>query len=491
MTGQVLRPYQEQALDGLRAEIRRGHRTLLLVAPTGAGKTTIAAAMIRGAQSKSSSVLFLAHRKELIDQASARLDGCGIDHGIIMADHWRHRPELPVQVASIQTLIRRKLAYKPSIVIVDEAHRSRGDSYQSVIQECGDPILIGLTATPVRSDGRGLGEVFTSMVQCPQIADLIGMGYLVSPRTFAGDPIELKNVKKVAGDYDLAQLANALDKPELIGNIVENWHKHAKGRQTVCFAVNVEHSKHICAQFIASGVKAEHLDGETPKHDREGMLSRLASGETTMVVNCSVLTEGWDCPIVSCAIISRPTMSEGLYLQMAGRALRTNDGKSDCIILDHGGCCFRFGRAQDHRDWELTDDKKKKNAESVDLDEIVKVCPVCGAVLHPLTRSCECGYVFSLEEKEIKHRDGNMIEITDDVMLKVSTEQKRADYEQWLWRQHVERKRNGDVYRNGYAFANYISKYGVKPGTQWRKQWEEKHPDIVREYRHRLEMVAI
>jgi DNA repair protein RadD len=489
---QVLRPFQQTAIGELRGWIRFGSKRLLLVAPTGAGKTTIAAAMIHSAIAKGSKILFLAHRKELIDQASARLDGLGVDHGIIMANHWRDRSQLPVQVASVQTVIRRDLPFIPDIVIIDEAHRAAGRSYVEVVESCGSPVVIGLTATPIRADGKGLGgELFHRMVQCPQIGDLIQMGYLVPPETYSYDDADLSRVAKRGGDYDIQQLDAAVNKPKLVGSVVEHWKELASDRRTVVFAVSINHSKAIRDEFVNAGIAAEHLDGSTPKHEREGILRRLADGDTQVVVNCAVLTEGWDCPVVSCCVIARPTLSTGLYLQMAGRALRTHPGKSDCLIIDHGGCCLRLGLVTSKRNWSLTEDRKKTKSATVNYAEDIKVCPDCGKVHDLSTLSCECGYVFSRRDKEIKHEPGKLRKITEEVLTQFTEAQRRKRYENLLYEQHTKSKRTGEPYSKGYAFMKYKAEFGDRPKRGWRFDWERENEWLVGDDRARRSAATV
>lgn len=301
----TLRDYQTAAIESLRAQIRAGVRRLLLVSGTGTGKTVIAAAIIGGARQREKRILFLAHRRELIEQTSRKLDAIGVDHGICQASHWRTRPWLPVQVASIQTLINRELPFAPDLIIIDETHRARAGSYQDILARYPNAVSLGLTATPVRSDGKGLGTMFDVMVQCPSVRAMIDRGFLVPIRAWTQPEQSFKGVRKTGGDYNLEDLAVRMDQAKLVGNIVRHWRKLANNRQTVVFAVNVEHSKHICKEFTMAGVLAEHLDGTTPTAERDAILDRLATGRTRVVTNCQVLSEGWDCLDSQTEILTR------------------------------------------------------------------------------------------------------------------------------------------------------------------------------------------
>src|SRR5262245_28926393 len=196
------------------------------------------------------------------------------------------------------------------------------------------------------------------MIECPQVAELIVGGYLVKARVYAPVDPDLKGVRTVKGDYHEAQLADRMDRDKLVGDIVTHFHKYGQRRRTIAFACSVAHSIHIRDEFIKSGVRAEHLDGQTPREERDDILARLASGETEVVANCMVLTEGFDCPDVCCIILARPTKKMGLLRHMIGRGLRPADGKTDAVILDHSGAVFRHGLPEDHVHWTLDPDTR-------------------------------------------------------------------------------------------------------------------------------------
>lgn len=411
-----LRPYQTASIDSLRANLCRGIRRQLLVVPTGGGKTVIAASLVRAATAKGSRILFLAHRKELIEQASSKLDGFGVEHGIIMANHWRRRPAAPVQVASVQTLIRRELP-AADLIIIDEAHRSVAQSYRDIIDAYPRAAVIGLSATPVRADGRGLGDLYTDMVQVTTVAGLIVDGHLVTPRHFAPSRPDLAGVHLKRGDFDESELAARMDRPDLVGDIVGHWRRLAAERLTVVFAVNVEHSRHLVATFQAAGVPAEHLDGTTPAPEREAILRRLALGQTRVVSNVGILTEGWDLPACACVVLARPTQSLALYLQMAGRALRPAPGKTDCLILDHAGCAHAHGLVTEPRDWTLepTRQRGKKAAAAM-----VRTCDRCYAAYPAQQRACPaCGHAALVEAREIQHDTrGTLVEVDAETIAR-------------------------------------------------------------------------
>lgn len=420
-----LYPYQTDAVQRARQAIAEGKRRLILVAATGSGKTVIAASIIRSACAKNKRVLFIAHRTELITQASKKLDAFGVDHGIIMGQHWRRRPHLSVQVASVQTLARRDLP-TADIIIIDEAHLSMAKSYVSVIEAYPNAVVLGLTATPIRHDGRPLGALYHDMITVSSVPQLIRMGFLVRPIHYAPERPDLTKVSTTRGDYDETELAAALDRADLVGNIVDHWIQLANGRTTGVFAINIQHSQHIVRQFLARGVQAEHVDGTTPRHQREQLLRRFESGETPVVSNVGIFTEGYDNPRMSAVILARPTMSLALYLQMVGRGLRTFPGKGDAVILDHAGCTFAHDLANKEREWSLEGKKKRATLREAP----VTVCPQCFAAYAIQKSSCpECGHTTkqSGEREEIKTDESKSLVLMDEQKIIEARRAKRME----------------------------------------------------------------
>ena len=409
---QKLHEWQAATVDLLRWYIRRGKRRPLLVAPTGSGKTTMACHVMLAAVAKGSRCQFVAHRRELVDQCSARLDEHSVPHGVLMADHWRRYPQLPVQVCSIQTMLRRN--YSPSdLLIIDEAHRSVSKGYREVISR-HTGVLIGLTATPVRLDGRGLGELYDCIVEAPSTRELTQMGFLVPVRVFAPSCPNLDGVRVARGDYVREDLAHVMDQPRLVGDVLEHWTRLAGDRSTIGFAVDVHHSMSMRDRFLAAGIRAEHVDGDTPRKERQAIISRMRDGASQVLWNCEVGTEGLDIPRLSCAIKARPTESLGLSLQMDGRILRLFPGKTDAIILDHAGCAHRHGLPTDEREWSLDGkEKRKKSAVSEDIDPI-RTCVFCYLIYDAKFPRCpECGTVPEKKERKSDTTEaaGNLVEI--------------------------------------------------------------------------------
>lgn len=398
MSGQTLRPYQQHSFDELRRGFAAGHRRQVLVVPTGGGKTTIAAKMIESAVARAprpNAVLFQAHRRELIEQCSQRLDQNGITaHGVIMSSHPRRRPYAPVQVASVDTLAGRKpLDPPPALIIADECHRTIGARQTRIIRELyPDAYVIGLTATPWRLDRRGLGafdedgapQLFSRMVVGATYSQLIADGFILEPRLCCPWTPDLASVDVGReGDYNEDQLAEICDTPQTIRDVVERWLEMAGRARTVAFATSIEHSHHLVEAFRRAGVRAAHLDGTTDGSERAAILARLASHELEVVSNYNVLGEGWDLPSCEVCILTRPTTSLALYMQMVGRVLRpaATAGKTRALVLDFAGAALRHGWPTADRNWTLADRPKRGSRKASEPEECdappVGVCPAC------------------------------------------------------------------------------------------------------------------
>ena len=410
----TLRTYQTEAIAQIDASIAQGSKSPLAVAPTGSGKTVIAGALISREAAAGKRVLFLAPRRELIQQASRKLDDVGVRHGIILAGDKRTNLYATVQVASVDTVRARQHKLQildPQLVIVDEAHLYITEIRQRLLNQWPDALKIGLTATPCRKDGRGLRVLFDTLIEVASVAELIEQGHLVSARYFSIAEPDLSRVSTVAGDYHNAELASAMLK--LMADVPRTWLERAGGRRTAVFAVNVAHSVALCAEFVALGVRAEHVDGGTPTLEREAIFRRFAAGETRVLCNCQIASIGFDLPALDCVQLARPTKSLGLYLQMIGRGLRPAPGKTDCLVLDHSGAVHRHGFAHDERFWTLDGHadmaRTKTVRERSEGKEIT--CPECSAVYTGGRQCPECGHYIKPRGKEVRTLDGQLVEI--------------------------------------------------------------------------------
>lgn len=442
-----LRPYQEHAIRRLRSAITSGHRRILLVAPTGAGKTLIAREVIAGAVGLSRRVTMVAPRRELVDQCSAALDGVGIDHGIMQSQHWRTRPWLPVQVATTATLMRREMR-SPDIMMLDEAHLGL-DASIKLVERFAKSIVIGLTATPCRSDGRGIGEIFTELVEAVTPAQLVTDGYLVPTIVYAPSAPDLSGVRTARGDYARGQLASAVDRPHLTGDAVSHWKKLARGRSTIAFAAGIEHSKHLAKAFREAGIDACHVDGSSKS--RQHVLGDLRNGTLTVATCADLFTYGIDAPIVSCITVCRPTQSLALHRQMIGRGMRTFKGKSDLLVLDHAGNTNRHGGPCEVIEWTLCGKVRRKSDASP-----VRTCPMCFRTHRPRPTCPGCGHAYVAVTREpIEQRAGELR------LFRHNGWMGGIDRTEWYRRQTKIAKERG--YKVGWAAHRYRRMFGEWP----------------------------
>lgn len=466
-----LYPMQKTAIHDCRVAYAAGHRRLLLQAPTGAGKTVIAAQIVKGAVDKGRQVMFLAHRRELVNQSSDKLIRFGVDHGILM------RGEMPfgatdVQVVSIDTLRARCITSNKlplpnaDILIVDEAHRSLAPTYLELFDLYPNAVVLGLTATPIRSDGKGLGHVYEHMVRCPSIAELIRLGHLVQPRTFAPTIPDLTGIKVKRGDYDPRELERAMDRRSLVGDIVSHWFRLAMDRPTIVFASSVKHSIHLRDEFMRQGVSAVHVDGETLIKDRKRVIADLKIGKVQVVCNYAVFTEGFDEPSLSCCILARPTKNLGLYLQMAGRTLRPFTDKEDCIIIDHSGNVYEHGFVTDEHDWVLEEGKALNTTPAErqrKLDEKNPItCVKCCTVYTRQIVCPNCGHRPEKKGKFVESRSGDLMELRAEkrrtAKKKVWTTEEKA-----YWYGQIKGYAEENGKSEGWVSHTFKSKFGVWP----------------------------
>lgn len=351
-TRTCLRPYQLELFRACIARLDLG-RAVMMQLPTGAGKTVVFSQVAQHFAGQDKKVLVIAHREELICQARQKLkEVTGSNPGIIKARH-KPNPRAPIQVASIQTLAARDIAFCPDLLIIDEAHHASAASYQKVMARFPGASLLGATATPWRSDAKGFSE-FDDLVCGPTTHELIRQGYLCKYRLFADPlPMSVAGATKSGGDYSVSQLAAHNNVVALSGNLTATWLQECPGKKTLVFAINVSHSKFIAKRFEQMGVPAAHLDASTPPADRKRILRRLEEGRLQVLSSVGLFSEGLDIPSIEVVQVARPTKSLALWLQMVGRALRPCGGKTEALILDHTDNWRRLGSPVEDRQWSL------------------------------------------------------------------------------------------------------------------------------------------
>ncbi len=389
-----LYPHQEEFIEGLRTAMRSKKKSVLGCFPTGGGKTMVASFMIRGALEKGMGIIFMVHRKELLEQTSNTFTRLDIPHSYIAAEK-SYNPYVNCHIAMVDTLKNRlDKVTKPKILIVDECHHSTSPTYKKVLKwaQDGGAYVIGLTATPIRSDGAGLDDIYDDMVLGKDVSWLIENGFLSKYKAYAPDIPDLSNVKTVMGDYAVGQLAEAMANGAIIGSSITHWKKHALGKKTIGFAPNILTSKMLTEKFLESGISAAHVDAETDKDDRRKIIIDFADGKIDVLWNMGLFGEGLDLSAmtgrdvpIEAVILYRPTKSLGLHLQQCGRALRRKP--EPAIILDHAGNLMRHGFPDSKFEWSLEGKKKDKHEVKI------RSCPPpCYATYEPQRFCPECGY---------------------------------------------------------------------------------------------------
>ena len=375
----TLFPHQAKAIELLRDARRKGKKRIMLQATTGWGKTIVAAMIIKLARAKGLRVCFVVPAISLVDQTIERFAAAGItDIGVIQSDHLMTDWSKPVQVASIQTLARRGYP-QADLVLVDEAHKLFKTQTQWMAHPDWQKVpFIGMSATPWT---KGLGKHYDDLLVSATTQELIDGKFLSPFRVFAPSHPDLTGVKTVAGDYHEGELADAMNKPVLVANVVETWIRQGEWRPTLCFAVDCAHAKHLQRQFEEAGIPCGYIDARTEIADRNIVRDKFKRGEYKVVCNVGTLTTGvdWD---VRCIILARPTKSEMLFTQIIGRGLRTAEGKEDCLILDHSDTHTRLGFVTDiHHD--ILDSGKEVSKQTETRERLPKECPRC-AFLRPV-----------------------------------------------------------------------------------------------------------
>lgn len=446
-----LRSYQEQIISDVRAEMQNGNRSVMVQLATGGGKTVIAAMMLKTAAEKGIPSVFVVHRRELIIQSTLAFDSLGIRHGIV-ANGFISDPDPLVQIVSIGTYVNRMDKFRPPrFLFFDEAHHCAATSWARIATNYPDAYKVGLSASPVRLDGKGLSDYFQALVNGPSVRELINQGYLSDYKLYAPAAPDLSGLHTRMGDYVKSEILQVMDKPTITGSAIKEYQRRAPGKRAVVFAVSIEHSKHIVEEFQKHGIPAEHVDGETNQYDRDSAIKRFRDGKTLVLSNVELFSEGFDLPSIECAILLRPTQSLGLYLQQVGRSLRPSPGKTHAIILDHAANAATHGLPDGEREWSLAGIPKRTKKK--DTDTKIKICASCFAAQLPGSTTCKfCGYAFPSRPRVVSEIDGDLVEIdSESLRLNRKREQGRASTLQELI--EIGKQRG---YRNAYAWAKAV-----------------------------------
>lgn len=402
----TLRAYQQHDVERITESMRRTRR-VLYVLPTGGGKTTVFTHIGQKAAAKGRRTLILAHRHELIKQISRRLE---MPHGII-APGFTPYYELPIQVGMIQTVARRPVGGF-DLIIPDEAHHTPSNTYRKVLDASPNAWKLGVTATPQRGDGRGLGELFDEMVLGPTAAELTEQGYLAPAIVYAPSTINTSGIKRARGDYDNRSLTQLSDTPTVTGCAVSHYKKHADGRRALVTACSVDHAYHVAQQFCDAGYRFKAVHGKMTQYERDEAIDGLTGLRYHGLVYCDLFSEGVDVPVVEVGIFLRKTLSLGLWDQQVGRILRPFEGKSHALLLDHVGNTAMHGIAPWGREWSLEGEAPRRGLNAEEKRMATRTCPTCFGIHPPAPQCPYCGEVYVVQGRTPEQVAGELVEVS-------------------------------------------------------------------------------
>lgn len=383
-----LRDYQQETVTEITKSVKNGNHSIMVQSPPRTGKTVVMAEIARRATEKGNRVLFIVHRKEIVDQAKRTFKKQGVNMKLC-------------KLGMVQTFTRRvdKLD-PPDLIFVDEAHHVLGKTYMRIINAFPRALKLLFTATPIRLSGKGFNDIADDLVLGKQVSWLIEHGMLAPVDYYAPKAINVANLKvKRNGEFDTKSIKQAL-KPKIYGNAVANYKKLASGKQAIAYCYNVASAEKLASEFNQKGIKAASVSGNTPKDERDQIINDYRNGKIMIVTNAELFTEGLDLPNVDCVIQLRPTQSLSLYLQFSMRSMNPRKGKR-AVIIDHVGNVERFGLPTSDRKWTIQDTKKVngKNNDSGDEIKPVTVCNECFATFYRTSDKCPfCGAELKQEE---------------------------------------------------------------------------------------------
>lgn len=419
----------------------------------------MASSIINSAINKGNGVFFVAHRIEIVTQTVLTLDRCGIECGVIAAGFTPARGYL-VQVAMVGSLGSRAKFYEsPKIIIIDEAHHATAATYRKMLDMFPDAIIIGLTATPERLDGKGLGDVFTALIPGPKVRWLIGNNFLSDYVAYCPPTVEQNDFHVRAGEFVQAEVLKSVDKPSVTGDAISHYIKHSEGKRCIVFAASVGHSMAVADAYQARGIPAAHVDGDTDRHIRKQAMQDFADGKLMVLTNCNLFSEGVDVPAVNTVQMLRPTASLGMYMQQVGRALRYMPGKT-ALVLDHVGNIHRHGLPCADREWRL-EGRENRRKKMEDLS--IKICPQCYMPNAATAKTCSnCGHQWVVAKaREIAEVDGELQQVRMPTITEINEMMDKAStLKEW----HAVAKAMGKS--SGWAYWQFTSR--KKPRMEYK-----------------------
>lgn len=460
MSALQLFSYQEGILAKLRDGFAQGHRVQMLVAPTGAGKTEMAIAVMEATKDRGNRAAMILDRVVLCDQTSERLQKYKIDHGVIQSGHWRYRPYEPIQICSAQTLEKRGNFPGLKVLIVDEAHQTRAQTIE-FIKNNPEVKVIGLSATPFT---KGLGKVYTNVVSSVTTAELVRLKRLAPLRVFIAKEIDMEGAKKVAGEWSADVVTERGLK--ITGDIVSEWVKKTHEvfggpRKTVVFCSGVAHGADLAQKFSDAGYNFVSLSYRDDDQFKDDAIKEFAKADSTIhgLIATDILTKGFDVSDVMIGVSARPfSKSLSSHIQQMGRVMRSHEGKEFALWLDHSGNYLRF-----RDDWEdvyengvdkLDEGREKTKPEPTTAEKEAAKCPKCSHVWPAAADVCPCCGHVRERRNEVTAVPGAL----EELAAANEARAKQRDFYAQLLGYAVEHN-----YARGWAYHKFIEKFGSEP----------------------------
>lgn len=377
-----------------------------------------------GAAKRGRRILLLCHRVELVDQISNALADQGVPHGFI-AHGYPYRGGFGVYIASVFTVARRLQLFKPDLIIVDECHHTVASTWDSILKAYPAARRLGVTATPCRTNGAGLGSHYDDLILGPSTQELTDAGFLTPLSVYAPPTVDSTGLHVRGGEFIQSEVVSRSDKPKVTGDCIEHYRKHCAGKRAILFDVSIDAARRRAEAFRQAGFVSHHIDGTTAREVRAMAIADFRAGRIQVLTSCELVSEGFDLPAIEVGISLRPTQSLALWLQQTGRLLRPMAGKSAALLFDHTGNWERHGFPTETRSWSLSG--VAKGAHGAKPQSGVRVCTACFAVSAGSARSCRaCGKDFPVQARMVKEAKGQLEALTPEEIARKREARHRA-----------------------------------------------------------------
>lgn len=460
-----LRKHQSKAIEDIKFSFRMGNRKVVLAAPCSFGKTIVSAWLMKQVMDRGKTGLFLCDRIKLIDQTIKAFQINSVDFGVLQGEHELEDLAAPIQIASVQTLARRRVSQQFDLIIVDECH-TQYSFLQNYLHTFPRSKIIGLSATPF---SKGLGDYYQDLIVPCTTMDLLEKGFLAPVKYYSGSSFSTKGIRTrglaTGGtDFDPLGLERAMDNnKKLVGDIVNNWLAFGEDAQTIAFTPSIKQSKFLVDTFAAAGITAKHIDCYMPMSERRKLFDQHDNGEFKILSNAKLLNVGYDNPKIGCIVDCYPTRSKINFVQRIGRGLRIAEGKDYCIVLDHAGNVKRHGFAElivpdtlhKAKD-KFTENKQVKRTKKDPTND----CPKCSRIIIGI-KCNHCGFEFP-KTKALETTDELLVQMKGS---KIKNQKINLNKNQW----YAELKTMEKIkkYNNGWAYNMFIKKFGHKPNANY------------------------